>query len=82
MQQQVVGPARVQQVPVVVRKVLGPGIGGLDEDLRVVPGAAEHTPDPEDLVSNGVAVSERGEDLMDTWPVWLAKEPLRSAHTS
>src|SRR3954471_18420721 len=64
---------RADELAVVDRLVFESRIGSLDEDIRVVSGAAQHTLDPEDLVSNGVAVSERGEDLMDTWPVWLAK---------
>ncbi len=50
---------------VVDGQMLEPRIGGLDEDLRLVAGGAQHALDAEHLVADGVAVAERREDLVD-----------------
>ena len=57
--------ARVGQVEVIERQILEPGIGGLHENLRLVSGAAQHALNAEHLVADGVAVAERGQDLVD-----------------
>ena len=48
--QDVVGMTRVRQIPVIDGEVLETRIGGLDEDLRLVPGAAQYALDAEHLV--------------------------------
>ena len=53
------------QIAVVDRQVLEPRIGGLDEDLRLVPGAAQHALNAEHLVSDRIAVAERRQNLMN-----------------
>ena len=65
VQQQVVGMAGVDQLAVVARQRLEPVVGGLDEDLRFVAGAAQHALDAEHLVADRVAVAERREHLVD-----------------
>ena len=65
MEQQVVGMAGVDELAVVARQRLEPAVGGLDEDVRLVAGAAQHALDAEDFVADGVAVAERREHLMD-----------------
>ena len=57
--------ADVDQLAIVARQRLEPVIGGLDEDLRLVAGGAQHALDAEHLVADGVAVAERREHLVD-----------------
>ena len=57
--------AEVDQLAIVARLRLEAVIGGLDEDLRLVAGAAQHALDAEHFVADGVAVAERGEHLVD-----------------
>ena len=59
------GAIVADHLAVVDGQVLEPRIGGLDEDLRLVAGAAEHALDAEHLVADGVAVAERREHLVD-----------------
>src|SRR5262245_26407206 len=40
-------------------------VGGFDEDVRLVAGAAQHALDAEHLVADRVAVAERRQHLMD-----------------
>ena len=68
VQQQVVGMAGVDELAVVARQRLEPRIGGLDEDVRLVAGRAQHALDAEHFVADGVAVAERREHLMDRRP--------------
>src|SRR5690606_2663701 len=63
--QQVVGMARVEQIAVVVRQILEPRVRGLDEDLGLVAGGAQHALDAQHLVPDGIAVAERGEHLVN-----------------
>src|SRR5690348_8031282 len=65
MDEQIVGPARGCEVVVVARERLQPWVGGLDEDVRFVAGLAQHVPDPERLVPDGIAIAERREYLVD-----------------
>src|SRR5689334_9778714 len=65
MDQQVVGAADVDELAVVARLRLEAVIGGLDEDLGVVAGAAQDTLNAEHFVADRVAVPERCEHLMD-----------------
>ena len=65
VQQQVVGMAEVHQLAVVARLRLEPVIGRLDEDLRLVSGAAQHALNPQHFVADGVAVPQRREHLVD-----------------
>ena len=65
VQQQVVGPAAVNQLAVVPRQRFEPVVGGLDEDFRFVAGAPQHSLNAEHLVSNRVAIPERRQHLMD-----------------
>ena len=55
----------VRQLAVIDREIFEARVGGLDEDLRLVAGGAQHALDAEHLVADGVAVAERGEDLMN-----------------
>src|SRR4029453_16235964 len=64
-EKQVFGVARVQEITIVVGQVLEPRLGRLHEDLRIVAGGAQHALNPENLVSDGVAVAERRQDLVD-----------------
>ena len=57
--------AGVDQLAVVARQRLEAVVGGLDEDLRLVSGRAQHALDAEHLVADGVAVAERREHLVD-----------------
>jgi hypothetical protein len=63
--QQVVGVASIDEVAIVDRGRFEPRIGGLDEDLGLVAGAAKRSLDREDLVPDRVTVPERGEQLVD-----------------
>src|SRR5580765_2011985 len=65
VEQQVVRTARVDQIAVVVGQILEPRVRRLHEDLRVVAGRAQHALDAQHLVADGVAVTERGEHLVD-----------------
>ena len=60
-----VGMARAEQIAIVERQILEPRVGGLDEDLRLVAGRAQHALDAEHLVADRVAVAERRQHLMD-----------------
>ena len=64
--------AGIGQFAIVAGGRLQPVVGRLDEDLRLVSLGAEDALNPEDFVSDGIAVSERGEDLVDLnhrdWP--------------
>ena len=77
MEQQVVGMAGVDQLAVVARQRLEPRVGGLDEDLRLVAGAAQHALDAEHLVADRVAVAERREHLVDGWSRAPSAPPAR-----
>ena len=63
--QDVVGMAGVGQIAIVLRQMLEPRIGGLDEDLRLVAGAAQHALDAQHFVADRIAVAEGREHLMD-----------------
>ena len=66
VQQQIVGVAVVDEVPVVDRHRLEPWVGGLDEDLRFITGRAKDPLNAEYLVADGIAVAQRGKHLMDS----------------
>ena len=74
MDQHVVRRDRADHLAVVDGQVLEPRIGGLDEDLGLVAGGAQHALDAEHLVADGVAVAERREHLVDARPA------LHAAH--
>jgi hypothetical protein len=63
--QDVVGVADIPQLAVVTRQVLDARLCRLDEDIRLVAGAAEDALNAEDFVANRVAIAERGQHLMD-----------------
>ena len=63
--QDVVGMAGVCQVAIVRGQVFEPGIRGLDEDLRLVSGIAQHALDAQHFVTDGVAVAQGREHLMN-----------------
>src|SRR4051794_3560286 len=65
VEQQVVGMAEVDELAVVARQRLEAMIGGLDEDLGLVAGAAQDALDAEHFVSDRVSVPERREHLVD-----------------
>ena len=67
--------AGVGQIAVVDGQVLEPRIGGLDEDLRLVSGGAQHALDAQHLVTDGVAVAEGREHLMHRGPPCLSIAP-------
>ena len=57
--------AGIHQIAVVVGQVLETRVRRLDEDLRVVAGRPQHALDAKHLVADGIAVAQRGQDLMD-----------------
>ena len=57
--------AEVDELAVVAGLRLEPVIRGFDENFRLVTGGAQHALDAEHFVADGVAVAERGQDLMD-----------------
>src|SRR5579871_1281970 len=63
--EQIVRPDLTHHVPVVDREILQPRVRRLDDDFRFVAGRAERAADADDLVADGVAVTERGENLVD-----------------
>ena len=71
--------ARIGQVAIVPRQVLEPRIRGLDEDLRLVAGIAQHALDAQHFVTDGVAVAKGREHLMDggTRPACAASAAAR-----
>lgn len=67
-----IGVADVDEVTIVARHRLEPAVCRLNEDLRLVPGSLEDPLYPQDLVSDGIAVAQRGENLMDVGhDAWL-----------
>ena len=64
MDQDGIGVAHLGQIVVVPGQRLEPGIRGFHEDVRVEAGLEERAPDAKNLVSNRVAVTQRGEHLM------------------
>ena len=58
------------------------GVGGFNEDLRVVPGGFQHTLDSEDLVPDRVAISQRGEHLVNPDHGCLRDGPVGSFATT
>ena len=64
MDEDVVGPDVADQVAIVERQILEPGIGGLDENLRLVASPLEHSLDAEHLVPDGISIPERRQHLM------------------
>ena len=56
---------RVHHLLVVDRQIFQPRIGRLHDDLGFVAGGAQRAADAKHFVADGVAVAERGEDLMD-----------------
>src|SRR5262245_3019711 len=63
--QDIVRMARFGQVAIVLRQILEPLVGGLDEDFGVVACGAKHALDAEDFVTDGVAIPEGRQDLMN-----------------
>src|SRR5689334_3624155 len=57
--------ARVDQLAIVARHPFQNPIGGLDEDLRTVPGVPEDALNSQHLMADRVTVGERGEHLMN-----------------
>ena len=72
VEQKIVRMADVDQLAIVAGERLQAVVGRLDEDLRLVSLGAQDALNPEDFVSDGIAVSERGQDLVDLnhrdWP--------------
>ena len=65
MQQQVIGMAHVDELPVIARQRLESMVGRLDENLGLVSGPSERTLDPEHLMADRVAIAQRGQYLVD-----------------
>src|SRR6185436_16736849 len=83
MQQQVLGVAGVDQLAVVAGQRFDALVGGLDENIRLVAGAAQHPLDPENFVADRVSVAERGENLVDPPQARLPTGPFgRPASTA
>ena len=59
------GRGFVDEVAIVARQIFEARVRGLDEDVRSIPGLAQHLLDAEDLVADGVTVAERRQHLMD-----------------
>ncbi len=59
--------ARVGQLAIVDRQIFEAEIRRLDEDLGLVTRGAQHPLDAKHLVADGVAVAERGKDLVYRW---------------
>ena len=56
---------RVDHFLVIDRQIFQPRVRCFHDDLGLVAGGAKRAADAEHLVADGVAVAERGEDLMD-----------------
>src|SRR5258707_6805683 len=65
MDQQVVVVTEVDETTEIDRHGLEAAVGRFDEDLRLVPRRAQHPLDREHLVTDGIAVAERREYLLD-----------------
>src|SRR5262245_66176607 len=64
--EQIVLADLVNDLAIVDGQILEARICGLDDDLRLESGASQRTVDAEDLVADGVAIAQRGQDLMNT----------------
>ena len=84
MDQNVGRVAGLKQIAIVLRHVLEAVVGRLDEDLGLKPGASEDALDTQHFVTDGVAIAERGENLMNlrlqfnTGPRWKFRDALQS----
>ena len=65
MDQNVGGVAGLKQIAIVLRQVLEAVVGRLDEDLGLKPCSSEHALNTQHFVADGVAIAERGKDLMN-----------------
>ena len=65
VEQQVVGMTRVDQFAIVARQRLEDAIRRFDEDLRHVAGLAQDALDPQHFVTDGVAIGQGRQNLMD-----------------
>src|SRR5688572_29830417 len=65
MQQQVVAVAGVDELAIITGQRLEPLVSRLDEDIRFVSGAAKDALDAQDFMADRIAVSERGQHLVD-----------------
>ena len=65
VEEQVVGTARVDQLPIVTRQRFETWIGGLDEDIGLIAGSAQHPLRAKDFVADGIAVAERRKNLVN-----------------
>src|SRR5690349_14535996 len=68
MQQQVVWIGCIHKLPVIPSQGLQAGIGRLDEDVRLVACASKYTLYPQHFVADGIAIAERGENLVNSGP--------------
>src|SRR5260221_7708555 len=66
VKQQVVSIAVVHELAIIARSRFEARVGGFDKDLGLVAGGAQDTLDAEHFVADRIAVSERGEHLVDT----------------
>ena len=64
MDQDVVGMAGLGQFAVVDREILEARIGGLDEDLRLIPRLSQYPLNGDDLVTDGIAIPEGRQHLV------------------
>ena len=65
MNQQIVRADLVDHLAIIDGQIFKARIGGFHDDLGLVARGAQDTIDPEYLVSDGIAVPERREDLVD-----------------
>ena len=68
MEQQIARTAGVEEIAIVVGQILEPGIGGLDEDFRIVARRAEDALNAQHLVADGIAIAEGRQDLVHRPP--------------
>src|SRR5688500_6693918 len=65
MDQDVVRVARILQFRIMPGQVLDPRFRGLNKNLRLVTGLAQHALDTKHLVTDGIAIAKRRQHLMD-----------------
>ena len=58
----------IEQISIVVRQIFNLRVHGLDIDPGVVPGTSQYVLDAEHLVTDGVAIAQRREDLVSLGP--------------
>ena len=65
VEQEVVAVTGVHELAVVAGQRFEALVGGLDEDIRFVSGAAKDALDAEDLMADRIAVPEGGQNLVN-----------------